>query len=212
MFKQKIIFIIGMHRCGTSLLSNCLVKNGWSIGKSVNKDKDWQNPNGYFENDVLGEFHNQLLYKNNSDWLNINTSNMKYTNNDINKYRELLKKEFGNHDKILIKDPRLTFFTNFIKDVNKEQKYDIYFIFCTRNIKECCESLSKAQKKDIDKVLLLYKNTMSCYSDNYLLINHQDIIKNNTEILNTISKYCNFKLKMNTEHIVDLNLYRCRQI
>ena len=50
--KPKIIYIIGMHRCGTSLLANCLIKNGFSIGKSKNKDKDWQNPNGYFENDT----------------------------------------------------------------------------------------------------------------------------------------------------------------
>ena len=65
--KPKIIFIIGMHRCGTSLLSNCLIENGFSIGKTKNKDKDWQNPNGYFENDALHEIHNELLKFNNSD-------------------------------------------------------------------------------------------------------------------------------------------------
>ena len=54
--KPKIIFIIGMHRSGTSLLSNCLVKNGFSIGKTKNQDKNWQNPNGYFENDKINRF------------------------------------------------------------------------------------------------------------------------------------------------------------
>ena len=49
---KQVIFVIGMHRCGTSLLSNCLVANGYDIGKSKNQDKNWQNPNGYFENDA----------------------------------------------------------------------------------------------------------------------------------------------------------------
>ena len=88
--KPKIIFIIGMHRCGTSLLSNCLIKNGFSIGKTQNQDKNWQNPNGYFENDTLTNFHEELLAYNNSDWLNINTTHMIYNNNHINRYRILL--------------------------------------------------------------------------------------------------------------------------
>jgi len=65
---MKIIFIIGMHRCGTSLLSNCLVKNGFSIGETKNKDKDWQNPNGYFENDTFAKIHNELLDYNVCTW------------------------------------------------------------------------------------------------------------------------------------------------
>ena len=108
--KPKIIFIFGMHRCGTSLLSNCLIENGFSIGKTKNKDKNWQNPNGYFENDALHKIHNELLKFNNSDWLNINKCKMEYNNYFIDKYRNLLKTEFENDNLILIKDPRLTFF------------------------------------------------------------------------------------------------------
>ena len=36
MDKKHILFVIGMHRCGTSLLTSCLVRNGYSTGKSKN--------------------------------------------------------------------------------------------------------------------------------------------------------------------------------
>ena len=83
MNKQKIIFIIGMHRSGTSLLSNCLINNEFSIGKSKNTDKNWQNPNGYFENDNLLSYHKKLLKFNNSNWYTIRKKKMKYTRNPL---------------------------------------------------------------------------------------------------------------------------------
>jgi hypothetical protein len=209
--KPKIIFIIGMHRCGTSLLSNCLIENGFSIGKTKNKDKDWQNPNGYFENDALHEIHNELLKFNNSDWLNINKQKMEYNNYFIDKYRNLLKTEFENDNLILIKDPRLTFFVDFLKEVCNNI-YEYKFLFLTRNKIECCNSLSKAQNKPLDKTYELYDKTLCFYNESFLKIAHNDIIHNNNDILKKIAIFCNFNLINDTEDIVDLNLYRCRTI
>ena len=60
-----------MHRCGTSLLTSSLVEDGYDIGFSKNKDVNWQNPKGYFENDKLTQFHNNLLSHNNVNWKTI---------------------------------------------------------------------------------------------------------------------------------------------
>lgn len=68
-----------MHICGTSLLSNCLIENGFSIGKTINKDKDWQNPNGYFQNDAFTQIHDKLLNYNKCSWCSIRTNKIKYT-------------------------------------------------------------------------------------------------------------------------------------
>lgn len=209
--KPKIIFIIGMHRCGTSLLSNCLIKNGFSIGKTQNQDKNWQNPNGYFENDTLTNFHEELLAYNNSDWLNINTTHMIYNNNHINRYRILLQTEFQNNDLILIKDPRLTFFTDFLINVCND-KYDYYFVFLTRNKIECCSSLSQAQNKPYDKTSKLYDKTMSYYKDSFFKVDHNNIINNNNDTLIKLANFCKFSLIQNTEEIVDYKLYRHRNI
>lgn len=207
--KPKIIFIIGMHRCGTSLLSNCLVENGFSIGKTKNKDKDWQNPNGYFENDAFTEIHDELLAFNNCCWHTITKTKMNYTQPHIQRYRTLLKNEFNKEKYIVIKDPRLTFFVDFLKDVC-EDKYDYHFLFLTRDKIECCNSLSKAQKLHIEKCSNLYDITMSKFSNDFLKINHRDIINRNSTVMNNIGNYCGIKLNHDTTNLVDMKLYRNR--
>ena len=208
--KPKIVFIIGMHRCGTSLLSNCLIENGFSIGKTKNKDKDWQNPRGYFENDAFTHIHDKLLKYNNSSWNSIKKKKMDYTQDHIEEYIKLIKTEFGkNKNLILIKDPRLTFFVDFLKEVCANN-YEYKFLFLTRNKTECCNSLSKAQNQNIKVCNNLYNITMKKYCEEYLMIDHNDIIFNNYLVIKDISQFIDINLNNNTNNLVDLNLYRNR--
>ena len=207
---MKIIFIIGMHRCGTSLISNCLLENGFTIGNTKNTDKDWQNPNGYFENDSFGDYHNKLLEYNSSTWFNITKDEMSYTTEHVKEYRALIKKEFSNVDKGLIKDPRLSFFINFLKEVCKD-KHESYFIFCTRDKEECCESLSKAQNINQQVAENLYKKTHNNVSDDLLKVNHKDLLFFNTDTISNIAEFCDFTIKKDVSYIVDLGLYRNRK-
>lgn len=210
MEKPKVIIIIGMHRCGTSLLSSCLVENNFSIGKNVNKDKNWQNPNGYFENDSLTEFHEKLLAYNDSSWNNITKVKMNYTPAHVKEYKELIEKEFNNEKLILIKDPRLTFFVDFLKEVF-DYNYECYYLFLTRNKEEACKSISLAQHMAIEKSIKLYDLTHKYYNDSFLKIDHKDIINDNNNLLYNISKYCNFNILNHTQNLVDYNLYRNRK-
>jgi hypothetical protein len=207
--KPKIVFIIGMHRCGTSLLSNCLINNGFSIGKTKNKDKNWQNPNGYFENDAFRKLHDILLVYNNSSWCSIQTKNMKYTQEHVQLYKKLLKSEFNDEKLILIKDPRLTFFVDFLKEVCGDN-YECKFLFLTRNRTECCNSLSKAQNISIEVCSKLYDITIDKYCDEYLMINHNDIIYKNNLVIKNISKNININLDNKTDDLVNIDLYRSR--
>lgn len=209
--KPKIIYIIGMHRCGTSLLANCLIKNGFSIGKSKNKDKDWQNPNGYFENDTFTEMHEKLLDYNKSSWNTITKKQMKYTQEHIELYRKLLKSEFINEELILIKDPRLTFFVEFLKEVCANN-YEYKFLFLTRNKIECCNSLNKAQNLPLQKCMALYDITMNKYSKEFLMINHNDIINKNSVVIKNIGNHCGMYFNHDTANLVNMELYRNRVI
>lgn len=205
--KPKIIFIIGMHRCGTSLLSNCLHENGWNIGKTKCLDKDWQNPNGYFENDRLLHIHEQILEYNNSTWLDIKTKDMVFTDEHVLDYKNALKLEFDQSNKILIKDPRLTFFKTFLHKVC-EQDFDKKFIFLTRNKDQCTRSLCKAQNKSIDNCSQLYDITHECIESTDLLLNHNDIVYNNDIVMNIISSHINEPINISTLEIVDYQLHR----
>ena len=48
---MKLLFIIGMQRSGTSVLTSYIETLGYNIGKNRNQDKDWQNPKGYWLNE-----------------------------------------------------------------------------------------------------------------------------------------------------------------
>jgi hypothetical protein len=202
----KIIFLIGMHRSGTSLLSNCLIESGFEIGTNKNQDKNWQNPNGYFENDSFHDFHNELLHFNNCSWDNLKPIKMKYTEDHVKRYRKLIKSEF-NSNKILIKDPRLTFFQDFLKDVCKDL-YEYYFVFCTRDEKECTISLSKAQNITKFKSENLYNITHKFIPTDCLIVDHKKLIYDNKLTLHQISDFCDFKIINDTTSLVDLKLYR----
>lgn len=200
---------MGMHRSGTSLLANCLINNGFSIGKTLNTDKNWQNPNGFFENDSFTDFYDRLLTYNNSTWANITRSKMQYTKEHVEEYRQLISNEFPNQEKILIKDPRSTFFKHFLKEVCKGL-HDPYFLFCIRDKAECCTSLTRAQGLPYEQSEKLYDQTCSYFDIECLPINHHDVIHNNMAVIKTISLFCKIPLSVDTTDLVDMNLYRNR--
>ena len=150
-----------------------------------------------------------MLHYNNSSWNKITVNKMKYTLEHLIKYRNLLKNEFNNERLILIKDPRLSFLTDFLFDACKDL-YNIYFVFLTRNKNECCRSLSKAQKLHIKESERLFDITMLKYKETFLLIDHKDILFNNKFVIQKISEFVNFNITNNTENIVDMKLYRNR--
>jgi hypothetical protein len=203
---MKLLFIIGMHRSGTSVLTSYIETLGYNIGKNRNQDKDWQNPKGYWENNSFTHFHNNLLLKyNNIDWSNVNNKDLKYTKNHVKEYSNLIKKEFES-EKIVIKDPRLSFFVDFLLDVSKELQADIKFIFATRNKEECTISLNKAQNLNLEACKKLFDISMSCYRDNMLKICYNDFLQNNLLCREKICLY----LEEEDSNInkIDLNLYR----
>lgn len=205
---RKIIFLVGMHRSGTSLLSNCLFDNGFEVGVNHNHTTNWQNPKGYFENDSFTQFHERLLTYNNSTWHNITQEKMKYTKDHVEEYCQLINEEFPNQNKILIKDPRLTFFQDFLSEVCEKLECDYSLLFCTRDKEECTTSLSLAQSITKLTSETLYDITHKYNNDQCLEINHRDLIKNNKKTLQSISLHCKFDLTQDTTDVVDLSLYR----
>lgn len=150
---KNIIFVIGMHRCGTSLLTSSYNR---SLGTTVNRDTNWQNPLGYFENDAFTNFHERLLRYNNWTW-KTPRGRGKFTGEHVKEYRKLIKAEFSTSE-CIIKDPRLSFFEDFIHKVC-ENTFNYRIIFCTRSKEECIQSLMKAQGVSRDVATNLYDNS-----------------------------------------------------
>ncbi len=205
---EKILFIVGMHRCGTSVLTSYIETLGYDIGKSKCKDKDWQNPNGYWENDLLAAMHNNMLLFNGFNWSNVNKENLNYTKGHIEEYRKLISSEFTS-SKIVIKDPRLSFFYDFMLGVSDVLGSQLKVIFATRNKQECISSLNKAQNLDLKKCADLFEITNKCYRGEMLRVNYNDFVKNNDR---SKLEICNFlKEKDSGVNVVDTSLYRNRK-
>jgi len=202
---MKILFVMGMHRCGTSVLTSYIETLGYSLGKNINQDKNWQNPKGYWENDTLTQFHNKLLRFNKFDWSNVSKINLKYTKNHVDEYCRLILEQF-NTDKIVIKDPRLSFFTDFLLEVSKKLTAEIKIIFALRDKEECIISLNKAQNLDIKKCKQLFDITMKCYKEYMLKVNYNDFVNNNKQLRYNICNFLNEK-DSNIDKI-DIKLYR----
>ena len=204
--RGKIIFVLGMHRCGTSLLTSCLEKSGYSIGKSRNKDMDIQNPRGYFENDRFTEAHNALLAFNECDWKSPKRG-MGFTKQHVSGYCALIEEEFHWAEQIVIKDPRLTFFGDFLDEVVESIDRDVYYLFCTRDQREVIHSLVKAQGVTQSEASRLYSMTHECKRPKMLTVNHRDLVYENARVMNVISQHCSHDYR-DTRDLVRQELHR----
>ena len=110
---------------------------------------------------------------------------------------------------MVIKDPRLSFFYNFMVDVSETLDVELKVIFATRDRDECVSSLNKAQDLDLKKCANLFEITDKCYKDDMLKVNYNDFVNDNCKCR---SEICNFlKEKDSNLNMIDTNLYRNRK-
>lgn len=77
--KQTCILLLGMHRSGTSALAGTLHQLGIYLGSDLMKPGQY-NKKGYFENNLIFRFNEQLLHKVGSSWDDIFYSEYKINN------------------------------------------------------------------------------------------------------------------------------------
>jgi hypothetical protein len=237
---RRVIFVIGTHRSGTSLLTHALQFAGASIGKTPNKDRDWQNPDGYFENDAFHAFHEKMLEKNGASWHTVPRLELEYTQQDVEEYRNLINHEFEETSNLsqlcVIKDPRLTFFAKMLIEVCREN-FSYGFVFLHRYQKDCIESLVKAQNIPYKVALTLYEQTMSAWDIVYqrvlteendptrsrnafscspraMSVDHHDVVSNLKDTVKRISDHfcCGFSDTLDVSHLVKPELHRFNSV
>jgi len=194
-----------MHRAGSSLLSSFISSLGYSLGVSENKSKDIANPLGYFENDKLTDLHDRMLEYNGFGWDTAVGTNLDYTQSHMDEYLDIISNDFIG-DKIVIKDPRLSFFNEFIKTLSKNINANELILFCTRDREEVISSLMKAQHRAKSICENIYDNTHKCLTPNMLKISYNDHMINQKETQMKICEYINEKYI--ESNLVDPSLYR----
>ena len=106
------VFILGMHRSGTSALGGALEPLGLTVGKTVMPpSREVGNPKGFYENLAITELHDRFLASIKSIWWDPKpVPNRRFSGAAVRRFQEellqLLIDEFG-QGRPLIKDPRM---------------------------------------------------------------------------------------------------------
>jgi hypothetical protein len=155
------VFIIGMHRSGTSALGGVLERLGLTVGKTVmppNPEKG--NPKGYSENHALMQLHDRFLAAIGSKWWDDEpVGDERFSGMTAQRFREellqLLVDEFG-QNRPLIKDPRLCRLMPLWLPVIEECFPQARFVLPIRHPVEVACSLRKRDQFTLDLGLKLW--------------------------------------------------------
>ncbi|KPA17445.1 hypothetical protein MHK_002369 [Candidatus Magnetomorum sp. HK-1] len=151
------IFVIGMHRSGTSLVSGFLHQMGIYLGPDSQFLKDKHNPKGYFESPFVKDINSAILNSLGFAWDNIGSFDpevihIKAKTFFYEKTNELFKKlnSFSNWG---IKDPRICLLFNLWKTRLKKP----VCIFVVRHPLSVAKSIKKRNNYPLDFGLALWE-------------------------------------------------------
>lgn len=155
------VFVIGMHRSGTSALGGVLESLGLTIGKTVMPPNPAEgNPKGFAENLALMQLHDRFLESVKSIWWDCEpVRGSRFTGSGAKHFQEellqLLAAEFG-PGRPLIKDPRMCRLMPLWLPLIREYFPSAQFILPIRNPVEVATSLVKRDKLPVGQCLKLW--------------------------------------------------------
>ncbi|MCE5185521.1 MAG: sulfotransferase domain-containing protein [Planctomycetaceae bacterium] len=144
-YKKKAVFVLGMHRSGTSALTAGLqYVLRVSLGPIENKGSK-ENPKGFFENSKIVRFNDRLLQRCEAGWdtygsgKRINFSAPFWDSSKLEAL-QLLQDFYGTQDIWAIKDPRISVLMPFWDAVTCDFGARVYRILIVRNPLEVAHS------------------------------------------------------------------------
>lgn len=135
----KGLIITGMHRSGTSLVAQAFYKAGVFLGDDLLRPSP-RNPDGYFEDKKVFQFHDRIFRANGVEWHSFRTlakQSLHVSPDHKNEAIRLMDQSFQGHPIWGWKDPRATLFLSLWKEILPQAK----FIFCFRRPEEVAGSL-----------------------------------------------------------------------
>lgn len=179
--KKNVLLILGMHRSGTSLLTNFLHKAGLNIGSNL-LGSGVGNDKGHFEDLDILRFHNAILHRNNNYYL-LKESNsiLNLTAMDHQSSTNILELKLEKSNHFVFKDPRTCLFLDLW---TKKKEYNFHFIVIYRHFDFVCDSLFRRDKKQLKSlrfnlnklktifhVYLFRKKRYNLYLQNWIIYN-----------------------------------------
>jgi GT2 family glycosyltransferase len=159
---KRIIFVLGMHRSGTSLVTKAIQVIGADLGNNL-MPAELSNPKGYWEDLDVFHFNERLL-----DFINVRwdipsiLTTVDFKETKFNSWKkeatQLLRIKIANCELFAIKDPRISLLIPFWESVAKTLPAKIQYVVTVRNPIDSSRSLIKRNNFDETKCLALWVN------------------------------------------------------
>lgn len=195
---NKILFISGMHRSGTSALSGLLNQMNFNIGHSV-MDAKFDNPKGFFENERISAFNERLLIHLNASWdfpfwMSKNWIQTAHLDKFFQEAADLFETEFDTSQPLLIKDPRLSLLFPFWEQFCEKHLLDAKFLISLRHPLEIAHSLKSRNGFSLNQGLFLWYHYLkniekSTREKSRFFVNFEALIKDPIKISNDLLKW-----------------------
>ena len=157
---RQAILILGMHRSGTSALTRVVNLLGFNLPKKLIPASQ-HNTKGFWETQVLADFHDRVLRSAGSCWHDWSEFNPEWYLSPLRdqfseELKAILLSEFGTDGSILVKDPRICRLLPLWLDVLSQLEIKLAAVIPVRNPLEVARSLRQRDGFTDGKSLLLW--------------------------------------------------------
>lgn len=156
---KTAIVVLGMHRSGTSSVAGALTLLGAASPRTL-MPAAVDNPKGFWESQLLMEFHDRLLEAGGSnwrDWRSFNLSKLLSEHPEIlSEAQRSLSIEFGKEDLIVLKDPRICRFFALWQTILEADGYEVAVVMPLRSPVEVAASLTARNAMGFEEACRLW--------------------------------------------------------
>lgn len=159
--EKTCLFVLGMHRSGTSAFTGTLQLLGVNLGSKLLQSYT-ANAKGHFENATALAINKEILSLFSSSWDDVTPLPYNWQNDQRleiikRKIRQLILSEFCNEELFAIKDPRLCITLPVWQEVLDSMDIKHKYVILLRHPMEVCLSLSKRNNFSNNKSYILWK-------------------------------------------------------
>lgn len=184
---HNCVFVLGMHRSGTSFLSGCLHVLGVDFGDSL-MQANADNLMGYWEHPDVFALHEHLFQELSSSWAFTGALPQDWRigqagRRAYGRIRSLIERNFAESPIFAVKDPRLCRFLPLWLEVMRDMDIAVHPVVIVRDPIEVALSLATVHQLPLQRARLLwlihYRDLLSCLGEkSYALLSYEQLLDN----------------------------------
>ena len=158
---KRALFVIGMHRSGTSATTGALQCMGIQLGKKLYHGHTEINAKRYFEHHDIADTNDEALLAIGSSWDDLRTHPHNWWKADelclyARKIQDYIQRDFNSSELWAVKDPRVCRMLPWWLNILNAQRIEPFFLFVVRSPAAVYRSLKKRDGFNQDRAYLLW--------------------------------------------------------